>query len=264
MPKDTRPLSLEDPSNAKANTFVDHYAEALAHLKARWQDEREYEDFGSYVRYARECCQDEGVEFVDFSKGFVLVFRVDGHTYEAKINLGSVTLVRRRDVKPSTPSKSASKRDGGLPKASGGGKVRSSSNEAGRDAREERRADMTDSKKALMGKTKSELVALLNKENGTNYAEATFNSKGKVVAKIVAAREARLVKDEQWKTVREAAEDLMMRNDPALSYSEIISRIRAAFPKAKTSLACLRWYATHMRSQDLILPDRPRSVSEKD
>ena len=43
-----------------------------------------------------------------------------------------------------------------------------------------------------------------------------------------------------------------------LSYDAIIARIRKAFPDAKTSVQCLRWYATKMREENVDMPTRPR------
>jgi hypothetical protein len=64
-------------------------------------------------------------------------------------------------------------------------------------------------------------------------------------------------------TVREVAERLILEKDAdgqGLPYSEILRRIFVQFPKAKTSIACLRWYATHMRTdRGIRVPDRPNS-----
>jgi hypothetical protein len=66
-------------------------------------------------------------------------------------------------------------------------------------------------------------------------------------------------------TVREIAEQLLLQKDAegkGLPYSEILKRVLLQFPDAKTSVACLRWYATHMRTdKGLRVPDRPNSVS---
>jgi hypothetical protein len=60
------------------------------------------------------------------------------------------------------------------------------------------------------------------------------------------------------RTIREACEGLL-RQEPALSYDEILSRVRAEFAGCKTSVKCLRYYATKMRGRDLRVPSRPRS-----
>lgn len=44
------------------------------------------------------------------------------------------------------------------------------------------------------------------------------------------------------------------------SYEEILNRIRAQFEGAKTTVACLRWYAVHMRERGEKVPNRPRAT----
>ena len=44
------------------------------------------------------------------------------------------------------------------------------------------------------------------------------------------------------------------------SYEEILNRIRAQFEGAKTTVACLRWYAVHMRERGEKVPNRPRAA----
>lgn len=40
----------------------------------------------------------------------------------------------------------------------------------------------------------------------------------------------------------------------------VLARVRVEQPDAKTSLDCLRWYATKMRSEQEVLPLRPRNT----
>lgn len=40
----------------------------------------------------------------------------------------------------------------------------------------------------------------------------------------------------------------------------VLERVHKVMPEAKTSLNCLRWYANKMRSEDILVPHRPRSV----
>lgn len=40
----------------------------------------------------------------------------------------------------------------------------------------------------------------------------------------------------------------------------VLDRIHPVMPEAKTSLNCLRWYANKMRSEDVLVPHRPRSI----
>jgi hypothetical protein len=60
------------------------------------------------------------------------------------------------------------------------------------------------------------------------------------------------------RTIREACEELL-RQEPALSYEEILTRVRDEFAGCKTSVKCLRYYATKMRGRDLRVPIRPRT-----
>ncbi len=59
------------------------------------------------------------------------------------------------------------------------------------------------------------------------------------------------------RTIREACEGLL-RQEPALAYDEILSRVRTEFAGCKTSVKCLRYYATKMRGRDVRVPSRPR------
>lgn len=47
------------------------------------------------------------------------------------------------------------------------------------------------------------------------------------------------------------------------SYETILAKIREQYPEAKTSIACLRWYAVHMRDRGVLPPSRPRAVPAK-
>lgn len=43
-----------------------------------------------------------------------------------------------------------------------------------------------------------------------------------------------------------------------LAYDEILALVKQQFDGAKTTVACLRWYAVHMREAGVQLPHRPR------
>jgi hypothetical protein len=43
------------------------------------------------------------------------------------------------------------------------------------------------------------------------------------------------------------------------SFAEILGALQAEIPEAKTSYACLRWYAVHLRRSGVALPRRPKS-----
>lgn len=65
--------------------------------------------------------------------------------------------------------------------------------------------------------------------------------------------------DEKFKTIRECSEFLIRQADDeglGLPYKNILNIVLANFPKAKTSLACLRWYAGKMREAGETLPKR--------
>lgn len=47
------------------------------------------------------------------------------------------------------------------------------------------------------------------------------------------------------------------------SYETILDSIRAQFDGAKTTVACLRWYAVHMRERGEKVPNRPRAQPAK-
>jgi Protein of unknown function (DUF2786) len=64
------------------------------------------------------------------------------------------------------------------------------------------------------------------------------------------------------RTIREACEGLI-RQEPALAYDEILSRVRAEFAGCKTTVKCLRYYATKMRGRDVRVPSRPRTNRER-
>lgn len=44
------------------------------------------------------------------------------------------------------------------------------------------------------------------------------------------------------------------------AYDAILERIREQFDGAKTTVACLRWYAVHMRERGEKVPNRPRAT----
>jgi hypothetical protein len=65
-------------------------------------------------------------------------------------------------------------------------------------------------------------------------------------------------KGSKRRTIREACEGLL-RQEPALSYDEILSQVQGEFAGCKTSVKCLRYYATKMRGRNLRVPSRPRA-----
>ena len=91
-------------------------------------------------------------------------------------------------------------------------------------------------------------------------AEMTGNASVDVVRSVDA-------KPRSGRLVRVATEDLLLHvehvqngRNVGLAYNEILRQIKSEFPEGKTSIACVRWYATHMRERGENLPIRPRSL----
>jgi FKBP-type peptidyl-prolyl cis-trans isomerase len=90
-------------------------------------------------------------------------------------------------------------------------------------------------------------------------------------AKPRAKREPKAPKEKKEKkgpVIRVVAEELLLevvthdedKRPYGHSYEEILNRIRAQFEGAKTTAACLRWYAVHMRERGEKVPNRPRAT----
>lgn len=89
-------------------------------------------------------------------------------------------------------------------------------------------------------------------------------------AKPRAKREPKAQKEKKEKgpVIRVVAEQLLLevvthdedKRPYGHSYEEILNRIRAQFEGAKTTVACLRWYAVHMRERGEKVPNRPRAT----
>lgn len=86
-------------------------------------------------------------------------------------------------------------------------------------------------------------------------------------AKPKAKREPKAPK-EKGPVIRVVAEQLLLEvttydedNRPyGHPYEEILKRIHMQFDGAKTTVACLRWYAVHMRERGEKVPNRPRAL----
>jgi Protein of unknown function (DUF2786) len=124
--------------------------------------------------------------------------------------------------------------------------------------------------KARTKRTPAEIVsALLDKtiENGATAGEelAAVAKAEQLIAKHGLDRsqfqfppDRRLLADRsKRRTIREACEELL-RQEPALGYEEVLSRVQAEFAGCKTTVKCLRYYATKMRGRDERVPTRPR------
>jgi len=82
--------------------------------------------------------------------------------------------------------------------------------------------------------------------------------------------EASLLRPGEPETIKAMSERLLAfvhhvdetdRRTVGLLYGTIVALVRKKFPKAETSIECLRWYAVHMRQEDRRLPQkRPRPL----
>ncbi len=72
-------------------------------------------------------------------------------------------------------------------------------------------------------------------------------------------------------SIRSVAEALLLevvsvdenKRNVGIGYEDIIAKIKEQFPTANTTVACLRWYAVHMRERDVRVPNRPRATPKK-
>ena len=79
---------------------------------------------------------------------------------------------------------------------------------------------------------------------------------------------AEKVKKEKGPVIRVVAEALLLevvshdddKRPYGHSYDEVLNRIHQQFEGAKTTVACLRWYAVHMRERGEKVPNRPRAT----
>lgn len=79
---------------------------------------------------------------------------------------------------------------------------------------------------------------------------------------------AEKVKKEKGPVIRVVAEALLLEVVPhdddkrpyGHSYDEVLNRIHQQFEGAKTTVACLRWYAVHMRERGEKVPNRHRAT----
>lgn len=89
--------------------------------------------------------------------------------------------------------------------------------------------------------------------------------------KPAAKRAEKAEKKEKGPVIRVVAEALLLevvthdedKRPYGHSYDTILSKIHEQFPEGKTSVACLRWYAVHMRERGERVPNRPRAAAKK-
>jgi hypothetical protein len=124
-------------------------------------------------------------------------------------------------------------------------------------------------------RTPEEIVrALLDKtlENGcTKGEEAAAVAKAEELIlkhglersafKFPPKREDKRKRKREGRTIRDFCEELLSRKPP-LSYDDILAQVRAEFAVSKTTVKCLRYYASKMRSAGQAVPARPRASAE--
>jgi len=101
----------------------------------------------------------------------------------------------------------------------------------------------------------------------------TFSTKKKAIARITKlntllakAKPAPKTTKPARGAIKRLCEDMLLQadsNDEGMSYESIMDALRTAYPTAKTSVGCLRWYATKLREAGHIVPDRPRKKVSK-
>lgn len=117
--------------------------------------------------------------------------------------------------------------------------------------------------KALKAKTSRMAAAVKSMEAANGKAGPTKRVKepAKPKAKVEKKKKA-----PGAATIRSVSEALLLevvsrdedKRPYGYAYDEILDRIRVEFPEAKTTPACLRWYAVHMRERGEKVPNRPR------
>jgi len=112
--------------------------------------------------------------------------------------------------------------------------------------------------------------------NGLSSMLAQLGSAGKATAKPkadkpAAKRAEKAENKEKGPVIRVVAEALLLEvithdedgRPYGHPYDVILNKIHEQFPESKTSVACLRWYAVHMRERDERVPNRRRAVAKK-
>lgn len=97
------------------------------------------------------------------------------------------------------------------------------------------------------------------------------DAKDKKDAKPPKAKKEPKPKKEKGPVIRVVAEGLLLEvthkdedgRPYGHAYETVLERIREQFDGAKTTVACLRWYAVHMRERGEKVPNRPRAQPAK-
>lgn len=123
---------------------------------------------------------------------------------------------------------------------------------------------------ALHGTMDSTILAKIEEAQSTpNGLDMLLKQMKPVEAPKVKAKKTK-EKKEKGPVIRHVAEALLLEvthrdedNRPyGHSYEYILDAIKAQFEGAKTSAACLRWYAVHMRERGEKVPNRPRAPAK--
>lgn len=109
------------------------------------------------------------------------------------------------------------------------------------------------------------MTGLLKQMQSSKAAEEAKPPKAK------AAKKEAKPKKEKGPVIRVVAEGLLLEvvthdedgRPYGHSYETVLDRIRQQFDGAKTTVACLRWYAVHMRERGEKVPNRPRAQPAK-
>jgi hypothetical protein len=113
--------------------------------------------------------------------------------------------------------------------------------------------------RALLDKTIENGATADEEQAAVAKAEQLITKHGLERSEFQFPPDRRLLADRsKRRTIRDACEELLGQ-EPALGYEEILSRVRAEFAGCKTSVKCLRYYATKMRGRDVRVPSRPRA-----
>lgn len=91
------------------------------------------------------------------------------------------------------------------------------------------------------------------------------------VVKEKAPKKPKAPKVDKGPSIRSVAEAILLKvahtdedgRPFGLSYEEVLAEVKEQFPEAKTTVACLRWYAAHMREREVKVPARPRANTTK-
>jgi hypothetical protein len=101
--------------------------------------------------------------------------------------------------------------------------------------------------RALLDKTVERGATAGEERAAVTKAERLISKHGPDRSQFEFPPDRMLAKGSKRRTIREA-----------LGYEEILSRVRAEFAGCKSSVKCLRYYATKMRGRDVRVPTRPR------